>query len=146
MSYCPSLLSLFINYLHSCSSLTIFLTFLEFLLSLSSDLRMLRGWNFIATSYLRWKRKKQFVQQIQEKCIDPYRKGKSDEKRKDGSAFSVQKGVRGVPAAATLFSQPTDTWSQNVRELENLQILLSFTVIPTEILTPGDSSSRSRLP
>lgn len=146
MSCCPSLLSLCINFLHSWSSPTIFLTFLEILLSLSNDLGMLRGSNFIAASYLRWRTKKQFVQWIQEKCIDSCRKWKSDEKRKDGRAFSVQKGVRGVPAATTLFSQPPDTWSQNVRELENLQILLSFTVIPTEILPPGDSSSRSRLP
>lgn len=43
------------------------------------------------------------------KIIDPYRKGKSDEKRKDGRAFSVQEGIRGVPAVTTLFSQPPDT-------------------------------------
>lgn len=35
---------------------------------------------------------------------------------------------------------------KKVRELENLQILLSFTVIPIQILPPGNSSSRSRLP
>lgn len=145
MFYCPSLLSLFINFLHSCSSPTIFLTFLESVLSLSSDLGMLRGSNFIAASYLRWRRKKQFVQWIQ--MYRSLQKGKVRwEKGGWKGFFCTKRSSRSASCNNFVFHSLLIHEGKKVRELENLQILLSFTVIPIQTLPPGDSSSRSRLP